>query len=183
MSKDILSETILKDGRTLILRKADYYDAEDMLEYLNAIGGESDNLTFGRDGFRHMTVKEEAEHIEKTNQSPTSLMILGFVGNELVSMSHIDGSARERVAHNFDLSITVRKAYWNSGVGSAVMAELINFAKQHGARAIHLCVREGNDMAVKLYKKFGFKVTGLRRGYFNVDGKYYDAILMSLYIQ
>ena len=41
----------LKDGRPAELREAVPSDAEDMIDYLRCIGGESDFLTFGKDAF------------------------------------------------------------------------------------------------------------------------------------
>ena len=46
-----LKEIKLKNGQNLILRKANGNDAEKMIEYLNTVGGESDNLLFGKNEF------------------------------------------------------------------------------------------------------------------------------------
>ena len=40
-----------KDGGSLLLREAEEGDAGAVLAYLNQVGGESDNLLFGRDEF------------------------------------------------------------------------------------------------------------------------------------
>lgn len=173
---------ILKDGRTLLLRSADWYDAGDVLDYLNMVGGESENLLYGKDGYRHLSVKAEAEYIEKISGDPGALLMLGFVGGKIASLSQIRGEAPERAAHNFELSITVAKEFWGLGIGDAVMERLVYYAKKLGARAVHLGVRAGNEPAIKLYEKFGFEKTGIRRGFFNIDGIYHDEILMDLYI-
>lgn len=177
-----IGDATLKDGRTLTLRSADWYDAADVLDYLNMVGGESDNLMYGKDGYRHLTVKAEAEYIEKMALDPRALLMLGFVDGGLMTLSQIRGEEPERAAHNFELSITVAKAFWGLGAGSAVMERLIGFAKGRGARAVHLGVRADNAAAIKLYEKFGFEKIGVRRGFFNIDGTYHDEILMDLYL-
>jgi RimJ/RimL family protein N-acetyltransferase len=182
MDKDFTGDSMLNNGRLLTLRKAEYGDAKEVLEYLNMIGGESGNMLFGRNGFMHMTVKMEAEHIAKTNSSPNTLMLLGFVGEELVSVSQIRGEAPARAAHNFELSISVAKAHWGFGIGAAAMRHMIDFAQSHGAKAIHLGVRADNYAAVHLYEKFGFEKAGTRKGYFKINGEFYDETLMALYI-
>ena len=39
-----------------------------------------------------------------------------------------------------------------------------------------------NERAIHLYKKFGFKVIGIRKKQFYMDSTYYDEILMDLWI-
>lgn len=178
----ILNETILKDGRLLVLRKSRVSDAQRILEYLNLVGGESDNLMFGKDGYRSLTIAQEAEYLEKQNSSPNTLSMVGVVGGKIVSLSQIRGESPQRAAHNFQLSITVLKAFWGLGIGSAAMAEMIRFARERGAKAVHLGVRAGNDVAIRMYEKFGFKSVGMHRGFFNINGVYHDEILMDLYL-
>ena len=67
----------LKDGRELTLRKAEKGDAANILAYLNQIGGESDNLLFGKDGMQ-MPVEAEEAYIESVNASETSVMLVGL---------------------------------------------------------------------------------------------------------
>ena len=50
LSHLILRETALKDGKKLTVRIPEVEDAEEMVEYCNTVGGESDNLTFGKNG-------------------------------------------------------------------------------------------------------------------------------------
>jgi ribosomal-protein-alanine N-acetyltransferase len=56
------------------------------------------------------------------------------------------------------------------------MAALIQRAYQLGSRWLTLEVRPSNDVAVRLYEKFGFKVIGRRRGYYTDNNE--DAIVM-----
>ena len=41
----------LKNGKFIEIRKAKKEDAAELLDYLNLVGGESDNLTFGANEF------------------------------------------------------------------------------------------------------------------------------------
>lgn len=55
LSKHILKKVELRNGQQLVLRKPIIEDAESIIEYLNLVGGESDNLLFGKDEF-HFTM-------------------------------------------------------------------------------------------------------------------------------
>lgn len=62
----------LKNGQTLTIRRAEHKDAIGLIDYLNTIGGESDNLTFGAGEFS-MTQEQEIEFIEKGTVTKTRL--------------------------------------------------------------------------------------------------------------
>lgn len=72
-------------------------------------------------------------------------------------------------------NIVVHKDFRNQKIGSFLLQQLIDLAVSLNLKIINLEVRESNISAIKLYKKFGFEVCGLRK-------KYYDntqnAILM-----
>lgn len=168
----------LKDGQELTLRKAEKADAAKILAYLNQIGGESDNLLFGKDGMQ-MPVEAEEEFIESVNTSETSVMLVGFIGEEVACVGSISASSRERIAHLGEIAISVAKKYWRLGIGEALMKGLITFASQTGRlKNLYLGVRDGNDGAIALYHKLGFMEYGKFPGFFYINGQFQDEILM-----
>lgn len=172
----------LKSGEKLILRRPTVEDAEKIIRYVNIVGGESDNLLFGENEF-HLTVEDEKEHIKRINNDSNSLMILGVINDNIVSVAQITSSNRKRIAHNAEVSISVKKELWRRGIGSILMGELINFAKDGGRiKNISLGVKEDNISAIKMYEKLGFVKTGVHKNYFNINDKFYDEMLMELYI-
>lgn len=52
-----MEQVKLKNGKLLTVRKVREDDAEKLIDYLNAVGGESNFLTFGKNGCR-FTVEE-----------------------------------------------------------------------------------------------------------------------------
>jgi ribosomal-protein-alanine N-acetyltransferase len=63
------------------------------------------------------------------------------------------------------------------GAGRALMAALVDHARDQRSRLVLLEVRRSNRAAIRLYRAFGFKAIGVRRGYYS-DGE--DAIEMML---
>ncbi len=75
-------------------------------------------------------------------------------------------------------NVVVGSGFLRRGIGDALMRELIRRARDEGAAAILLEVRESNAAARALYRKHGFVETGRRRLYYNFPEE--DAVLYEL---
>ena len=74
-------------------------------------------------------------------------------------------------------NIAVKSTERGKGIGTFLMSELISRAKNNGVSRMTLEVKDGNTNAIKLYEKFGFKVEGVRKKYYNNQ---FDALIMWL---
>jgi ribosomal-protein-alanine N-acetyltransferase len=72
------------------------------------------------------------------------------------------------------VTLAVAPGYRERGVASGIMMELIGLARANGARHLTLEVRESNQAALELYRKFGFEPAGTRKGYYTTE----DAVVM-----
>jgi RimJ/RimL family protein N-acetyltransferase len=172
---------ILKNGYELIIERACPEDAAGIIEYLNIVGGESNNLLFGENGFI-MTVEEEKAFIEKFNNSDKSLLLVGKIDNVIVSIVSLSGSVRERIAHRGEIAVSVKKAFWGLGIATLMINELIQFAKHTANMEIlQLEVITDNERAIGLYEKLGFEKIGIYKKFIKIKEEYSDAYLMNLY--
>lgn len=170
----------LKNGMELSVSKAVKSDAKAIIEYLNIVGGESNNLLFGKDEF-NMTV--ENEEIFIGNMNSHSVLLVGKIDNEIVCIGSVQVSDRERISHQGDIAVSVKKAYWGIGIGTKLLKIIIDFAKStNKIEILHLGVKSDNANAVTLYKKMGFEEIGLYKRFFKINGEYGDEILMNLYL-
>jgi ribosomal-protein-alanine N-acetyltransferase len=78
------------------------------------------------------------------------------------------------------LNLSVAAAHQRQGHGSALLADLMRLARELGARTLFLEVRPSNLGAQALYRRFGFRRIGLRRGYYPVQGGREDALVLSV---
>ncbi len=74
------------------------------------------------------------------------------------------------------LTIAVRPDQWSQGIGSALLAALLDAARDRGCTEMFLEVRADNPRAHGLYRRRGFAEIGVRRGYYQPSGV--DAIVM-----
>lgn len=64
------------------------------------------------------------------------------------------------------------------GIGANLLLHALGSAKEEGAVTSFLEVREGNSIALAMYRKFGYVEAGRRKGYYKDNNE--DAILMTL---
>ncbi len=89
------------------------------------------------------------------------------------------GTAPRR-RHAMGLGISVDAAAQGQGVGTALMAALCEHADRWvGCLRIELTVYTDNQVALRLYRKFGFELEGTFRGYALRDGAYVDVHSMA----
>jgi len=92
--------------------------------------------------------------------------ILGFAGISIAS-----GDAVEL------MNIVVRKDKRRSGIGTALLNEIIKIAKKTNLEVLTLEVNVNNLSAITLYENFGFERIGIRKKYYKMKD---DAIIMNL---
>ena len=176
-----MSEHILKDGRTLILRDPTLDDAQEMLDYLKIVGGETDYLLADENGIEGLTLEGEQSWITGTLAAANTKMFVGTIDGEIVLVCDVRAAGRPRIAHVGGIAISIKRAYWHLGIGGIAMQAMIDFAKSTNfLRTLSLEVREGNERAIALYQRFGFVEVGRHKARINVRGTYYDEILMDL---
>ena len=77
--------------------------------------------------------------------------------------------------------MTVLRKYWNLGIGSRMLAYLLDWARETATiRKINLRVRVDNLPAIHLYEKYGFVQDGRLTREFYLHGQFVDAYIMGL---
>jgi len=75
-------------------------------------------------------------------------------------------------------TIAVHPDFRRQGIGEQILLYALRSAQAEGAYRAFLEVRAGNVAAQTMYKKYGFEVAGVRRGYYRDNNE--DALLMNL---
>lgn len=171
----------LKDGRTLSVRPPLKGDAQDCIDFLKTVGGETDYLLCDENGIPGLTLTGEEEYLCSSRVDPDIAMYLGFLDGDLVTVFDLRPQARQRTAHVATLSLAVKKAYWGLGIGTIAMGIMTDYARRCQSLAcLTLDARADNSRAITLYERFGFRKVGLHARGICIGGVYYDQILMDL---
>ena len=160
-------------------REALESDAEALLLHVQTVGGETDNLSYGKDTFS-ISAEREARFINRFYKSKNDIMLIALDGDKVVGNAVVERNKVERYNHRAEISITVLKDYWGQGIGSTLFNLMIEFSKSVGIEILYLEVRADNIRAIALYEKFGFESVGVYEKFFKINGRYHDARLMTL---
>ena len=171
---------LLKSGSPCLLRLAEESDAETLLEYLKVTSGETPYMVREPEEVR-ASVEEEVEFIRKNRENPWALHLLAFADGVLAgSCSFAGNSERIRMRHRCTVGISLYRAFWGMGIGTALLGEILAGAKAAGYEQAELEVVSTNEAAVGLYQKLGFQATGtIRHAFKYKDGSYADFLFMS----
>lgn len=89
--------------------------------------------------------------------------------------------AMEGVQETHLLNITVAPRRQGQGWGHMVLDALCLWSRRQGAQWLWLEVREGNQRALQVYERYGFRQVGLRKDYYPADRQQREhAVVMSL---
>lgn len=85
-----------------------------------------------------------------------------------------------RMAHVGEIGISVHDAHVGTGIGTAMMAELIDIADNWlGLTRVQLDLDADNAAALALYRRFGFEIEGRLRAFVLRDGELIDGLMMA----
>lgn len=165
----------------MVIREARPDDAERLIAYIQRLIAEPGiNIPLAPGEFT-LTVEEEREILAKAAAAPNSVFLLAEEGEDIVGEINCRGGTRQATRHAVTLGISVRQEWRGQGIGEALMAAVIAWAKQTGlVSRIELQVYARNEPAIRLYRKFGFEVEGRRRRVIFQDGEYLDDLVMAM---
>jgi ribosomal protein S18 acetylase RimI-like enzyme len=106
--------------------------------------------------------------------------LVASTGDEVVGSIHVDASR-----HGFgEIGMAVARDWRGRGVGSALLAAAIGWARERGLHKLSLSVFPHNSGGIALYRKFGFVEEGRRvEQYRRQSGELWDAIEMGLLLR
>jgi RimJ/RimL family protein N-acetyltransferase len=124
---------------------------------------------------------EIEEWLKKDLEEKSSRFIVAELNGEpagFVRLSFRPEPGRDR--HVTWLGIAVRRKHWRRGVGTGLMKEAINLAKESGCRKLMLGTFEGNERAIPLYGKLGFHTEAYEDEEVYIDGSWRKGFIMGL---
>lgn len=170
---------ILKNGKNVVIRKPKPEDAESIINVMSI--ADTETLFLARNPGEFSTSdKREREIITNIlNDNDAEWFVAVYEGKVIgqCSVGLVRKSARYR--HRAEVAFVILKEYWNLGIGGKMMEECIKWCKGKGVTQMELDVVKDNDKAIKMYRDFGFEITGtISKALHYQDGTYADEYIM-----
>lgn len=162
----------IKNGRRALFRAPRVEDARDLIEHLTIVGGETPYLSSEPDEYAAMTVEAEEKWIKEHLEDPRQLVIVVEIEGKIVGTSNLRFFKQKTTRHRAEIGISIQRAYWSLGIGSALFTEMIQAAKEYGTKILELSFLEGNDRARALYERFDFHIVAeIPNAFWRSDGR------------
>lgn len=118
---------------------------------------------------------------DRLKENPPGLYrYVAEVDGRVVGMATLYQKQNPRERHVADLGMMVHPAYWGCGIGSQLLAALVNLADNWlQLSRVELEVNTDNPAAIRLYKKFGFVIEGTHKLHAYGDGRMADSHFMA----
>jgi RimJ/RimL family protein N-acetyltransferase len=117
------------------------------------------------------------------SESADHVMFGAFDDDRLIGITGFNRMARRRAMHRGEIvQVYVDSSYRGQNIGEKLIRRALEYAfGLDGIEQVQLSVIAGNDKAIKLYEKFGFKTFGVQPRYFKVGDTYLDQQFMQLF--
>jgi ribosomal protein S18 acetylase RimI-like enzyme len=168
----------MKDGRTVVVRRAREADAEQLLRNINDVGAEMEWILTESIPWDS---RREREWIRGFDDR-SSILYVADVDGKVVGQLDVHIASYPKARHVANLGVAVVKAYRDLGIGRALMERALAWMKGRGVEKATLEVFSTNSRAITLYRKMGFEVEGVRRRQYKIRATYVDDVLMAKWL-
>jgi L-phenylalanine/L-methionine N-acetyltransferase len=163
---------------SFVVRPADPGDAQGLKALGDEVSAEPEGWLATQDGWR--SVGDERRYLRAIRRYPhAAVFVAEAEDGQIVGRLSIARDQHPASRHVADLGLMVARSHRRQGIGRALLAAAVEWARASEVRKVELHVFTYNEAAIKLYEQFGFEREGLRRKHYLQNGELVDAILMA----
>ena len=160
-----------------VIRRAAPADAAPLVELARAVGGEPGAWLISDSTWR--AVVDERRYLRALQRYADAAVYVAEAPEGVVGRLSVARDSHPASPHVADLGLMVAATHRRRGIGTALLREAVEWARDAGIRKLELHVFPHNRPAIALYERFGFAHEGYRRGHYRRGRQFVDAILMA----
>ncbi|ATA61118.1 GNAT family acetyltransferase [Geobacillus stearothermophilus] len=174
----------IQSGRPIVVRTASPEDAERVVAFVKAVAAEAPYL-LTTEAEMAVTSEQQKQWLQQMADDSGKLALLAEHDSEMIGFLDFHNGNKRRTKHQGSFGMSVKKDFRGQGVGTALLAALLDWAKENPLiEKVCLEVVAGNKNAIRLYQKFGFVEEGVKKKAAKIDdGTYWDLILMARFVK
>jgi len=149
-----------EEGLPVLIRCVKEGDAKALNEYINILSKEQTFISYQGEEIPPEVEKEYIQKLLLKFKNQEAVHLLVFSDEKIIGTSdlHMMDQSRGAIKHNGHFGISILKEYRGKGLGKLLMKLVLDEAIKnlHNLRLITLGVFATNELAIRLYKSFGF---------------------------
>jgi RimJ/RimL family protein N-acetyltransferase len=160
-----------------VIRPAHPRDAEALVGLAEEIASEPPGWLISDGHWR--TVGDERRYLRALRRYRDAAVFVAETDDGVVGRLSLGRDPHPASRHVADLGLMVAIAWRRRGIGRALLAQAVDWAREVGVRKLELHVFPHNEPAIALYEDFGFRREGYRKEHYRRGRGFVDAILMA----
>lgn len=171
----------LKNGAECHLRSGTEQDGQAVLALYQLTHSETDFLLSYPEEHR-FDLSKESQFLKDKAESDNEVEIVAVVDGVIVGSAGISAvGTKYKVRHRAQFGISIVKAFWGLGIGTALTDACISCARDAGYVQLELTVVADNASAMALYRKAGFIEYGRNpKGFCSKTSGFQEVVSMRL---
>ncbi len=150
----------LKNGLECCLRSGEERDGQAVYDNFNLTHAQTDFLLSYPEE-NSFDAEQEGRFLQEKADSEREAELVAVIAGKIVGTAGIEAvGVKYKVRHRASFGISVDKAFWNLGIGRALMTACIECARQAGYAQLELEAVAENARALALYRSVGFTEYG-----------------------
>ena len=163
-----------------VVRRASPSDAHALVELAESVGREDGRWILGTGPWR--SVADERRYLRTIQGHPDAAVFVAEDGDRIVGRLSLARDPHPASRHVADLGLMVAASHRRQGVGTMLLRQAVDWAREAQIRKLELHVFPWNEPALALYGSFGFEREGYRRRHYERGGELVDAVLMAYFL-
>ena len=163
----------------VVLRPARPGDVDSFLRHLQSVADERRFIRTEQVGATRRLWKRRF----RRSRTDRGLSLVALAGDEVVGSLGIQREPGRASEHVASLGMSVTREWRSRGIGTALMAEAMRWARSVGVEKVSLTVYPSNIRAIAMYRRFGFVDEGRLSGQSRKSYGYDDEVIMSKWLQ
>ncbi len=117
--------------------------------------------------------------VNRHNTVESRVFFVATVDGDVVGWTHLDLPQVEKLQSTAKLTVGVREAVREHGIGSQLLERGLDWAAANGYQKVYNSVPATNDAALDFLESRGWDTEGVRRDHYTIDDRTVDEVMMA----
>ncbi|MBA9086849.1 RimJ/RimL family protein N-acetyltransferase [Fontibacillus solani] len=162
----------------MIIREITQEDAIELIKFQKQLDNETKFMLF-EPNEREIDEIQQSKMIMSFLESNNSNIFIAESDHRIVGYLSVSGGRTKRIRHSAYIVIGILKDFTGKGMGSELFNAMEQWRLSTNIKRVELTVMTNNEFGIKLYKKMGFEIEGIKKNSMIVDDRFVDEYYMA----